>query len=106
MKKNIELKNDTIYLGEMGRGVKTNDLCKIIISQLSKGNKEVMKNMINYHMQEIKEISDSLIVTLGGTVVGARTLNNSFYEVVGKLGYTTSFLCSSPNVGTRIGLGR
>ena len=88
------MRKDAIYFGETGRAVKEKELCKIIIMQLSKGDKKIVSNMVDYHMEEIRNISRSLINRLGGTIIGARTLNNYFYETVSDLGYSTSVLCS------------
>ena len=89
-----QMREDAIYFGVKERAVKENELCRIIIMQLSKGNQELVSNMLDYHMEEIRNISRSLINRLGGTIIGARTLNNYFYETVSSLGYSTSLLCS------------
>lgn len=83
---------DAIGIG--GNIYKENELSKLIISHLSKGNKSVISNIINYHMEEVRNVSRRLISLLGGSVIGARTLNACFYEAVSSLGYTTSLLCA------------
>jgi hypothetical protein len=84
---------DIIGLGDAGQRVGERGLSKIIINHLSKGNKEVMNNIITYHMDEIKNISRTIIDILGGSIIGARTLNTCFYDTVKALGYNTTLLC-------------
>ena len=84
---------DAIGLGESGRLVNEEELTKIIINHLSKGDNKLVSIIISYHLEEIKNISRALINVLGGQVISARTLNACFYETVRSLGYTTSHLC-------------
>jgi len=88
------MKNSFINLG--GNQLDEKGLCALIIRQLSRGNEKVKNNMINYHMREIKNVSEMLVSALGGHVVGAREFNAYFYETVNKLGYSTSQL-TTPN---------
>lgn len=98
------MRKDLVYLGNNPLDEK--DLCFLIIKHLSRDNEVVKKNMIKYHMNEIKNVSNMLVSILGGTFVGAREFNAYFYETVSKLGYTTSSLCSpySKDNGIREGL--
>ena len=83
---------DAIGIG--GNQYKEKELTKLIISHLSKGNQNVVSNIINYHLEEVRNVSRRLISILGGNAIGARTLNACFYEAVSSLGYTTSLLCA------------
>ena len=83
---------DVIGLGDSVNRVGESELVKLIISHLSKGNKEVMKNIMAFHLEEVNNVSRAIIQLLGGNVITVRTLNTCFYETVRSLGYTTSLL--------------
>lgn len=96
------MENSFINLG--GNQFDEKGLCALIIRQLSGGNEKVKNNMINYHMGEIKNVSEALVSVLGGHFVGAREFNAYFYETVNKLGYSTSQLTtpSTESIGRTI----
>lgn len=95
------MKKDAIYLGG-NKPVNENDLCVLIVNQLSKDNEVIRSNMVNYPMDEIRNISSVLIHVLGGSAVEARTFNAYFHETVNRLGYSEGQLTlpTHSNAGT------
>ncbi len=86
--------NNVIGLGESGRKVNEKELTNLIINHLSKGDKNIIRNIRTYHNTEVENVSRGIINIFGGSVISARTLNACFYEIVHSLGYTTSLLCA------------
>ncbi len=86
--------DNVIGLGESGKRVDEKELARLIINHLSKGDKNVIKNIRSFHKEEVEKVSRGIISIFGGSVISARTLNACFYEMVRSLGYTTSLLCA------------
>ena len=84
------MEKNKIYLGN--NQLDKQGLCQLIIGHLSRNNERVKENMVNYHMEEIQNISDMLIRVLGGYQVEARAFNTYFYTIIIRLGYTINQL--------------
>ena len=89
------MEKNKIYLGN--NQLDKQGLCQLIIGHLSRNNERVKENMVKYHMEEIKNVSDMLIRVLGGYQVEARAFNSYFYAIIIRLGYSINQLTSPEN---------